>query len=177
MWTGPPRGEGRRDHCPGAQKHRGTRGSELSGLECKIHLLKLRPADAMMFFFYFGPKFKHLRTLWPYFAHHYRRWAEIWTSAEAMTLFLLITWFWAEIQTSADAMNFFAQHLILGHHWPKSPYDIFAPGPKISLGAPACELRTNRPPVSEHSNNSIISKLALLQVSYALYWPVKAKKN
>ena len=37
-------------HCAGA------RGSELSGLECKIHQLKLRPADLMMFF-YFGPKF------------------------------------------------------------------------------------------------------------------------
>ena len=34
----------RRGHCPGA------RGSKLSGLECKIHQLKLRPADAMMFF-------------------------------------------------------------------------------------------------------------------------------
>ena len=28
--------------------HRGARGSELSGLECKIHQLKLRPADAMI---------------------------------------------------------------------------------------------------------------------------------
>ena len=38
-------GGARRGHCPGA------RGSELSDLECKIHQLKLRPADAMMFFF------------------------------------------------------------------------------------------------------------------------------
>ena len=30
--------------------HMGARGSELSGLECKIHQLKLWPADAMMFF-------------------------------------------------------------------------------------------------------------------------------
>ena len=43
--------------------HRGTRGSELSGLECKIHQLKLRPAAAMMLFFDFGPKFEHPRTL------------------------------------------------------------------------------------------------------------------
>ena len=34
--------------------HMGPRGSELSGLECKIHQLKLRPADAMMFFFISG---------------------------------------------------------------------------------------------------------------------------
>ena len=65
------RGGGRKGHCPGARRHRGCQGSELSGLECKIHQLKLRPADAMMFFFGFGPKFEHLRTLWPYyFAHH-----------------------------------------------------------------------------------------------------------
>ena len=31
--------------------------------------------------------------------------------------------------------------------------------------------------MSEHSNNLIIPKLALLQAFYALYWPVKAKKN
>ena len=31
--------------------------------------------------------------------------------------------------------------------------------------------------MSKHSNNLIISKLALLQVFYALYWPVNAKKN
>ena len=31
--------------------------------------------------------------------------------------------------------------------------------------------------MSEHSNNLIISKLALLQVFYAFYWPVNAKKN
>ena len=43
--------------------HRGTRGSELSGLECKIHQLKLRPAGAMMLFFDFGSKFEHPRTL------------------------------------------------------------------------------------------------------------------
>ena len=30
--------------------------------------------------------------------------------------------------------------------------------------------------MSEHSNNLIISKLALLQLFYALYWPVNAKK-
>ena len=58
----PPRG-GIRGHCPGARGHKGTRGSELSGLECKIHQLKLRPADAMMLFFDFGPKFEHPRTL------------------------------------------------------------------------------------------------------------------
>ena len=29
----------------------------------------------------------------------------------------------------------------------------------------------------ERSNDLIISKLALLQVFYALYWPVNAKKN
>ena len=36
-----------------------------------------------------------------------------------------------------------------------------------------------RAPVSEHSNNLIITKLALPQdlVFYALYWPVNAKKN
>ena len=34
--------------------HMGARGSELSGLECKIHQLKLRPADAMMFFLISG---------------------------------------------------------------------------------------------------------------------------
>ena len=39
---------GRKDHCPGA------RGAELSGLECKIHQLKLRSADAIMFFFNSG---------------------------------------------------------------------------------------------------------------------------
>ena len=54
------RGGSRKGHCPGTQ---GARGSELSGLECKIHQLKLRPADAMMLFFDFGPKFGHLRTL------------------------------------------------------------------------------------------------------------------
>ena len=54
---------GRSGHCPGARGHRGARGSKLSGLERKIHQLKLRPADAIMFFFYFGPKFEHLRTL------------------------------------------------------------------------------------------------------------------
>ena len=47
---GPPRG-GRRSHCPGGLGHRGARDSELSGLECEIRQLKLRPADAMMFFF------------------------------------------------------------------------------------------------------------------------------
>ena len=57
------RGGGRRGHCPVARGHRGTRGSELSGLECKIHQLKLRPAGAMMLFFDFGPKFEHPRTL------------------------------------------------------------------------------------------------------------------
>ena len=57
---------GRRGHCPGARGHREARGSELSGLECKIHQLKLRPADAMMFFLIL---------------------AEIRTSADAMTLF------------------------------------------------------------------------------------------
>ena len=31
--------------------------------------------------------------------------------------------------------------------------------------------------MSEHSNNLIISKSALLQVFYASYWPVNAKKN
>ena len=36
------------------QGHMGARGSELSGLQCKIHQLKLRPADAMMFFFISG---------------------------------------------------------------------------------------------------------------------------
>ena len=30
--------------------------------------------------------------------------------------------------------------------------------------------------MSEHSNNLIISKLALPQVFYALHWPVNAKK-
>ena len=54
---------GRRGHCPGARGHRGTRSSELSGLECKLHQLKLRPAGAMMLFFDFGPKFEHPRTL------------------------------------------------------------------------------------------------------------------
>ena len=53
----------RSGHSSGARGHRRTRGSELSGSECKIHQLKLRPADAMSFFFYFGPKFEHLRTL------------------------------------------------------------------------------------------------------------------
>ena len=38
-------------------------------------------------------------------------------------------------------------------------------------------LSLNKPPVSEHSNNLMFSKLALLQVFYALYWPVNAKKN
>ena len=52
--------------CPEARGHRGARGSELSGLKCKIHQLKLRPADAMMFFLFR---------------------AEIRTSADAMTLF------------------------------------------------------------------------------------------
>ena len=64
--SGPPRGGGgggRRGHYPGARGHKGARGSKLSGLECNIHQLKLRPADAMMFLFYFGPKFEHLRTL------------------------------------------------------------------------------------------------------------------
>ena len=42
---------GRRGHCPGARGFREARGSELSGLKCKIHQLKLRLADAMMFFF------------------------------------------------------------------------------------------------------------------------------
>ena len=31
--------------------------------------------------------------------------------------------------------------------------------------------------MSEHSNNLIISKLALLQVFYEFNWPVNAKKN
>ena len=57
------RGGGKRGHCPGARGHRGARGSELSGLECKIHQLKLRPVGAMMLFFDFGPKFEHPRTL------------------------------------------------------------------------------------------------------------------
>ena len=68
--AGPPRGGGRRGHCSGARGHRGTRGSELSGLECKIHQLKLRPAGAMMLFFDFGPKFEYPRTLLPYVAYH-----------------------------------------------------------------------------------------------------------
>ena len=48
----PAEREGRRGHCSEARGYRGARGSELSGLECKIHQLKLRPADAMMFFFF-----------------------------------------------------------------------------------------------------------------------------
>ena len=44
----------------------GGPGFRISGLECKIHQLKLRPADAMMFFLLFQ--------------------AEIRTSADAMTL-------------------------------------------------------------------------------------------
>ena len=59
----PAERETRSGHCTGARGHTGARGSELSGLECKIYQLKLRPADAMMFFFYFGPKFGHLRML------------------------------------------------------------------------------------------------------------------
>ena len=55
---------GRRGHCPSVRGHMGARGSELSGLECKIDQFKLRPANAMMFFFYFGPKFEHLQTLY-----------------------------------------------------------------------------------------------------------------
>ena len=39
---------GRRGHYPGTQ---GARGLELSGLKCKIHQLKLGPADEMMSFF------------------------------------------------------------------------------------------------------------------------------
>ena len=31
--------------------------------------------------------------------------------------------------------------------------------------------------MSKHSNNLITSKLALLHVFYALYWPVNVKKN
>ena len=61
---GPPRGRDRRGHCPWARGHGGARGSELSGLAFKIHQLKLPHAEALMFFFfYFGPKFEHLRTL------------------------------------------------------------------------------------------------------------------
>ena len=60
MEAGPPRGGAEGVTVRG---HRGTRGSELSGLECKIHQLKLRPAGAMMLFFDFGPKFEHPRTL------------------------------------------------------------------------------------------------------------------
>ena len=48
------------------REHRGDRGSELPGLECKIHPLKLRPANVMMFFLFR---------------------AEIRTSADAITLF------------------------------------------------------------------------------------------
>ena len=36
------------------QGHMGAQGSELSGLECKIHQLKLWPADAIMFFLISG---------------------------------------------------------------------------------------------------------------------------
>ena len=61
---------GQKASLSGVRGHRGTRGSELLGLECKIHQLKLRPADAMMFFLFR---------------------AEIRTSADAMTFFLLIT--------------------------------------------------------------------------------------
>ena len=45
---------GRRGHCLGARGHREARGSELSGLECKIHQLKLRPVDSMMLFLISG---------------------------------------------------------------------------------------------------------------------------
>ena len=58
--AGPPRGGA---EVVTVRERRGARDSELSGLECKIYLLKLRPADAMMFFFDFGPKFEHVRTL------------------------------------------------------------------------------------------------------------------
>ena len=42
LLTGPPRRGSRRGYCTGARGHRVARGSELSGLECKIHQLKLR---------------------------------------------------------------------------------------------------------------------------------------
>ena len=46
-------------------------------------------------------------------------------------------WFRAEIWTSVDAMTFsFAHRLILEHHWPRGPNEIFAPRPEISLGVP-----------------------------------------
>ena len=105
---GPPRGGGQRDHCPGA------RGSKLSGLECKIHQLKLRPADAMMLFFLFRaeirtsvdamtlfcssldvePKFKHLRRLWLFFGSSLDFGPKFEHLRALWPFFLLITWFW-----------------------------------------------------------------------------------
>ena len=60
LGAGLPRGGAEGVTCPVAREHRGAWGSELSGLECKIHQLKPWPEDAMIFF-YFGPKFEHLR--------------------------------------------------------------------------------------------------------------------
>ena len=47
-------GGGQKGSLSGGLGTEGARGSELSGLECKIHQLKLRPADAMMFFLISG---------------------------------------------------------------------------------------------------------------------------
>ena len=50
---------------------------------------------------------------------------------------IMFFWFRTEIWTSVDAMTFsFAHRLILEHHWPRGPNEIFAPRPEISLGAP-----------------------------------------
>ena len=54
---------------PGDTGGPGVQNCQVYCLECKIHQLKLRPADAMIFFLL---------------------WAEIRTSAKAMTFFLLI---------------------------------------------------------------------------------------
>ena len=61
----------------------------------------------------------------------------IWTSAEAMTVFYPSLDFGPKFKHLRTLWPFFAHHVILGHHWLKGLNEIFAPGPEISLGAPA----------------------------------------
>ena len=80
---------------------------EARGLEFKIHQLKLRPADPMMFFLISGRNSN---------------------MCGRYDLILLITWFWAKIRTSADALTFFCSSRDFGAPLTKEPKRNFCPG-------------------------------------------------
>ena len=129
--SGPPRG--------------GQKGSLSGGPGFRIIRLRMQNSSAQttacgrhdVFFFISGQNSNILRTLWPYFAHHYMlsRNLNICGGYDPFFAHHLILGRSSNICGRYDL--FFAHHVILGHHWPKGPNEIIAPRLEISLGAPA----------------------------------------